>query len=81
MFLLGVGGLGYDSAGKRLKHDHKFLIGDQHFGRILQVGAGMFFNIGQGAALRVEDRLYHISEPFKSDKGLNTHNVLLGISS
>jgi hypothetical protein len=80
LFLLAGGGLGYDSAGKRLKRYHSYLIGDQHLGGILQTGAGMFFNIGRGTALRVEYRLYHISEPFKTDRGLNTHIVLLGIS-
>jgi hypothetical protein len=79
-FLLIGGGLGYDSAGKRLKRDHSYFIGDEHLGGILQTGAGMFFNIGRGTALRVEYRLYHISEPFRADYGLNTHTVLLGIS-
>jgi len=80
LFLLAGGGLGYDSAGERLKRDQKFLVGDQHLGGILQGGAGMSFNIGKGTALRVEYRFYHVSEPFKRDDGLNTHNVLLGIS-
>jgi len=82
LFLLGGGGLGYDSAGKRLNRDDSNtpLIGDQHLGGILQIGAGMFFNIGRGTAVRVEYRLYHISEPFETDRGLNTHTVLFGIS-
>ena len=84
LFLLAGGGLGYDSAGKNLRHFHShyysYYIGDQHFGGILQGGAGMLFNIGRETALRVEYRLYHISEPFKTDRGLNTHTVLFGIS-
>jgi opacity protein-like surface antigen len=82
LFLLGGGGLGYDSAGKRLNRGDSYipLIGDQHLGGILQTGAGMFFNIRRGTALRVEYRFYHISEPFKTDRGLNTHSLLFGIS-
>jgi opacity protein-like surface antigen len=83
LFLLVGGGLGYDNAGKRLKRGDSDapLMGDQHFAGVCHGGAGMLFNIGGGTALRVEYRFYHISEPFDtSDRGLNTHNVLLGIS-
>ena len=56
-------------------------MGDQHFAGFGEAGAGMFFNIDRETALRVEYRLYHISEPFDtSDRGLNTHAVLFGIS-
>ncbi len=75
LFFLGGAGVGYDSAGKRVEQ-----IGDQHLGGILQAGAGVFYNLGKRLALRVEYRLCHISEPLKSDRGLNSHNVLLGIS-
>ncbi len=75
LFLLGGGGLGYDSAGK---HVHE--IGDSHFGGILQAGAGIYYNLGKGLALRGEYRFYHISEPFRNDDGLNSHIFLFGIS-
>lgn len=80
LFLLAGGGLGYDSAGERLKRDSSYLIGNQHLGGILQGGVGMYYNLGKGLALRVEYRFYHTSEPFRRDKGLNTHTALLGIS-
>jgi opacity protein-like surface antigen len=80
LFLLAGGGLGYDNAGKRLKRDSLYLVGNQHFGGILQGGTGFYYNLGKELALRAEYRFYHISEPFKTDKGLNTHNFLLGIS-
>jgi len=83
LFLLIGAGIGYDSAGKRLFRGNSEapLLGDQHFSGVVNVGAGMLFNIGQGTALRVEYRLYHISEPFDTrDNGLNTHTILLGIS-
>jgi hypothetical protein len=83
LFLLVGGGLGYDSAGKKLSHGDSGapLIGDQHFAGICDIGAGMLFNIGRGTAWRVEYRFYHISEPFDTtDRGLNTHTVLFGIS-
>ena len=83
LFLLVGGGLGYDNAGKRPNggdSDGPF-IGDQHFAGFFNTGAGMLFNIGRGTALRVEYRFYHLSEPFDTtDRGLNTHTVLFGIS-
>jgi hypothetical protein len=83
LFLLIGAGLGYDSAGERLHRGRSEapLLGDQHFAGFVNAGAGMLFNIGRGTALRIEYRLYHVSEPFDtSDRGLNTHTVLLGIS-
>jgi len=82
LFLLIGGGLGYDSAGERLhRGSNPPLLGDQHFAGFGTGGLGVLLNIGRGKALRVEYRFYHISEPFDtSDRGLNTHNVLLGIS-
>ena len=83
LFLLIGGGLGYDSAGKRLYRggSNPPLLGDQHFSGFGHGGLGVLFNIGRGMALRVEYRFCHISELFDtSDRGLNTHNVLFGIS-
>jgi opacity protein-like surface antigen len=74
LFLLGGGGLGYDSAGERMPQ-----IGDSHCGGILQAGIGFCYNLGKRWALRVEYRFYHLSEPFRDDKGLNTHTALLGV--
>jgi opacity protein-like surface antigen len=75
-FLLAGGGLGYDSAGKNGVNE----IGDSHCGGVYQAGAGIYYNLPKGLALRVEYRFYHISEPFRSDRGLYTHTALLGIS-
>lgn len=75
IFLLGGVGLGYDSAGKRVEQ-----IGDSHCGGILQAGAGIYYNLGKGIAMRVEYRFYHLSEPFRNDTGLNSHTALVGIS-
>jgi opacity protein-like surface antigen len=75
LFLLAGGGLGCDSAGEKVKQ-----IGDSHCGAILQAGAGIYYNLGKRWALRLEYRLYHLSEPFRRDIGLNAHTVLLGIS-
>jgi opacity protein-like surface antigen len=80
LFLLAGGGLGYDSAGNRLKRDHSYLVGNQHFGGILQGGAGIYYNLGKRVALRVEYRFYHTSEPLRNDKGLNAHTALFGVS-
>jgi len=75
LFLLAGAGIGYDNAGKRVEQ-----IGDSHCAGILQTGAGFYYHLGRGMALRVEYRFYHLSEPFRDDRGLNSHNVLLGIS-
>lgn len=75
LFLLAGGGLGYDSAGERVPQ-----IGDSHCGGILQGGAGFYYNLGKGLALRVEYRFYHLSDPFRNDKGFNAHTALLGVS-
>ena len=83
LFVLAGGGLGYDSAGKKLQggESHAPLIGDQHFAGFFNTGVGMLLNISRVTALRVEYRFYHLSEPFDTnDWGLNTHNVLFGIS-
>ena len=83
LFLLAGGGLGYDSAGKKLHRGDSEdpIMGDQHFAGVCHGGAGILFNIGRETALRVEYRFYHISEPFDtSDRGLNTHTLLFGIS-
>jgi len=83
LFLLAGGGLGYDSAGKRVRRSdlEDPIMGDQHFAGFCHGGAGALFNISRGTALRVEYRFYHISEPFDtSDRGLNTHHILFGIS-
>jgi hypothetical protein len=81
LFLLTGGALGYDSAGKKLfRGADSPLLGDQHFAGSGYGGAGVLFNIGGGTALRVEYRFVHLSEPFDtSDRGMNTHNILLGI--
>jgi len=75
VFLLGGGGLGYDSAGKRVRQ-----IGDSHCGGILQAGVGFYYYLGKKWALRVEYRFYHTSEPFRTDGGLNAHAAFFGIS-
>ena len=83
LFLLIGAGVGYDSAGQRLfrGNSESPLLGDQHFSGAVNAGAGVLFNIGRETALRLEYRLYHVSEPFDTrDRGLNTHTVLFGIS-
>lgn len=75
LFLLAGAGIGYDSAGKKVEQ-----VGDSHLGGILQTGIGLYYHLGKRTALRVEYRFYHLSEPFRDDRGLNSHNALLGIS-
>ena len=76
LFLLAGVGLGYNNAGK----NRVSAIGDSHCGGIAQGGAGIYYNLGKGWALRGEYRLNHISDLFSKDEGLNTHIFLLGIS-
>lgn len=73
--MLAGGGIGYDSARNRVSE-----IGHSGSGGILQTGAGIYYNLGKGLALRAEYRFYHISDPFRHDRGLNSHNAFLGVS-
>jgi hypothetical protein len=80
LFLLVGGGLGYDNNGDRAKHGRVKQIGDSHFAGIAQAGTGIFYKIGNRWELRGEYRFNHISEPFRRDRGLNSHDFILGVS-
>ena len=67
LFLLAGGGLGYNNAGNRVRG-----IGDSHCGGIAEKGTGIYYKFGKRWALRGEYLLYHISDPFSKDTGLNT---------
>ncbi len=72
---------GYFTSGHPVATTLSSYLGDQHFAGVCHAGVGMLFNIGRRTALRVEYRLYHISEPFdRADYGLNTHSVLFGFA-
>lgn len=73
-FIWGVG-VGYMNSNKNLKY-----IGDSHRAGIIHGGGGVEILIKGGTALRWEYRLYHISDPFNHDQGINTHNFLIGLS-
>jgi opacity protein-like surface antigen len=75
LFALAGAGPNYSSAGDRIPQ-----LGDTHLGGILHGGAGLTINLGKGTALRGEYRFKHFSQPLKSDKGLNTHGLVLGFS-
>jgi hypothetical protein len=75
LFFLVGGGLGYDNSGGKVKW-----IGDSHFASILQGGAGVLYKVGKSWAIRGEYRFNHVSEPFEKDRGINTHDFLLGLS-
>lgn len=77
-FFLGGVGVGYnnnDNTDRRVRG-----IGDSHVAGILQVGSGIQFHIGKRWWLRGEYRFHHISDPFRFDSGINTHNLILGFS-
>jgi hypothetical protein len=76
LFLLGGVGLGYDNNGSGKVPD----MGDSHVAGILQGGSGILCRIGKNLWLRGEYRFHHVSDPFHKDGGINTHNVLLGVS-
>lgn len=41
---------------------------------------GIEYWIAKGWPLRGEYRFNHVSDPFKADTGINTHNFMLGFS-
>lgn len=45
-----------------------------------QVGAGIKYFFSKSAALRVEYRVRHFSDPFVDDAGIDSNNILFGIS-
>ena len=78
LFLLAGAGLGYNNSTER---DHKeWDIGNTHVAGTLQGGLGIEYFIGKGCWVRGEYRFNHISDPFKSDPGINSHNFMLGVS-
>jgi hypothetical protein len=75
LFLLTGAGLGYDNSGGDV-HE----IGASHLGGTLQGGIGILYNLSKKLALRLEYRLTHVSEPTKADHGINSHDILFGVS-
>jgi len=76
LFLLGGVGLGYDNNGNGEVPD----LGDSHVAGVPQAGSGILYLVGKNLWLRGEYRFHHVSDPFHKDGGINTHNVLLGVS-
>ncbi len=74
LFLLAGGGLGYDNSAGQV-HE----IGDSHLGGIAQGGIGILYKLNKHC-LRLEYRFSHISEPNRADIGINSHDLLLGVS-
>jgi opacity protein-like surface antigen len=75
LFLIGGVGLGYTNSNGRVKQ-----VGDSHVAGLLQIGSGIYYFIDKNLWIRGEYRYIHISDPFRSDPGLNSHNFLMGIS-
>lgn len=75
LFLIGGAGLGYTNSNGRVEK-----LGDSHVGGLLQIGGGICFSLDKGLWIRGEYRYIHISDPFRSDGGLNSHNFLMGVS-
>lgn len=75
LFIIGGVGLGYTNSNGRINE-----LGDSHMGGLLQLGGGIDIYLKRGIWLRGEYRYIHISDPFRSDPGLNSHNILLGLS-
>jgi len=62
------------------KHRRVRDIGDSHIAGILQIGSVIQYRIGRKWWLRGEYRFHHISDPFEQDSGINTHNLIIGLS-
>lgn len=75
LFIIGGAGLGYTNSNRKIVQ-----LGDSHTGGILQLGIGINRIIGRGLGLRGEYRYIHLSDPFRSDSGLNSHNLIFGVS-
>lgn len=75
LFVIGGAGIGYTNSNGRISQ-----LGDSHVGGLLQLGTGVSCYLSKGIWLRGEYRYIHISDPFRSDPGLNSHNLLFGLS-
>jgi len=75
LFLIGGVGLGYTNSNGRVKQ-----LGDSNAAGLLQIGSGIYYFMDKNLWIRGEYRYIHISDPFQSDPGLNSHNLLIGIS-
>jgi hypothetical protein len=78
LFLIGGMGLAYNNNSD--EHRRVRDIGDSHIAGILQVGSGIQYYLGKGLGFRGEYRFHHISDPFEQDSGINTHNLIIGLS-
>jgi len=78
LFLIGGMGLAYNNNSD--EHRRVRDIGDSHVAGILQIGSGIQYRIGRKWWLRGEYRFHHISDPFQGDSGINTHNLIIGLS-
>lgn len=80
VFLFLIGGMGLAYNNNSDEHRRVRDIGDSHIASILQIGSGIQCRIGRKWWLRGEYRYQHISDPFNGDSGLNTHNLIFGVS-
>ncbi len=78
LFLLAGAGLGYDNSTE--SNHNAWDIGNTHVAGTLQGGLGIEYWVAKGWALRGEYRFNHVSDPFRADPGINTHNFMLGLS-
>jgi hypothetical protein len=74
-FLIAGAGLAYNN-----NSGFVWEMGDSHTAGILQGGGGILYDTGKGFWLRGEYRFHHISDPFESDHGLDTHSFIVGIT-
>jgi len=79
LFLIGGAGLAYNNNNSNEDRGVRD-IGDSHVAGILQIGSGIQYHIGKRWWLRGEYRFYHISDPFRKDSGINTHQFILGLT-
>ncbi len=77
-FLLAGAGLGYDNSTDG--NHHTWDVGDTHVAGTLQGGLGVDYSIAKGWGIRGEYRFNHVSDPFRPDPGINTHNFMLGFT-
>ena len=52
----------------------------REFAAVVEAGTGIEHQLTKTCSLRVEYRFVHISSPYVHDRGINTHNFVMGVT-
>jgi opacity protein-like surface antigen len=74
-FALAGGGLGYATTNRETDN-----LVRREFAAVIEAGTGIEHKISEIFSLKVEYRFVHISSPYVNDRGINSHNFVMGVT-